>query len=180
MAKKKTAVSKKKRSKRKGGGSKLARTEIVQVRLDPKLRFSAEIASKVHRRTLSSFIEWAVDQAVKDVVISKEGESAEDIANKVWALNEADRFVGLASWHSELLSYDEECLWKLIIDKQLIWDNTFSKNKVYVGNIYFKNFPILRYLFSDFKEQINNPSPHFDGLLEKRCTKFEHLQDESL
>jgi len=166
---------------KKGGGSKLTRTEVVQVRLDPKLRFAAEIASKAHRRTLSSFIEWAVDQAVKNVVVAKRGvcnDSAKDIAHFVWDINEADRFIHLASRYPELLTYDEECLWQLIISTQSIWDNTFSKTETHVGNIHFNNFPVLRYLFSILKSQISNPLPNFEGELETNIADFEALQDE--
>jgi hypothetical protein len=45
---------------RKGGGGKLSRSETVTVRLDPKLRYLAELAARLHRRTLSSYIEWAI------------------------------------------------------------------------------------------------------------------------
>ena len=67
MAKKKALKPKSKSKKtdtkkRKGGGSKLSRSEIIQVRLDPKLRFTAELAARKHRRTLSSFVEWAVSE----------------------------------------------------------------------------------------------------------------------
>ena len=49
---------------RRGGGGKLARTETVTVRLDPKLRYLAELAARVHRRTLSSYIEWAIKESL--------------------------------------------------------------------------------------------------------------------
>lgn len=52
-------------AKRKGGGGKLSRSEIVTVRLDPKLRFAVELAARKQRRTASSFIEWAVEEAIK-------------------------------------------------------------------------------------------------------------------
>ena len=53
--------------KRKGGGGKLARSETVTVRLDPKLRYLAELAARKQRRTVSSFIEWAVEQSFSGV-----------------------------------------------------------------------------------------------------------------
>ena len=48
MAKERTA---------KGGGAKLSRSETVTVRLDPKLRYLAELGARSQRRTVSSFIE---------------------------------------------------------------------------------------------------------------------------
>jgi hypothetical protein len=108
-------------AKRKSGGSKLARTEIVQVRLDPKLRLAAEFAAAKERRTLSSFVEWAVEQAVKEVQVTQrwqDGEgrpiNADEAAERVWDVDEADRFVKLAQIFPELLTVEEQRLWKLI------------------------------------------------------------------
>jgi len=55
-----------------GGGGKLNRSETVTIRLDPKLRYLTELAARQQRRTLSSFIEWAIDSALKDVVLREE------------------------------------------------------------------------------------------------------------
>ena len=48
---------------RKGGGGKLSRSETVTVRLDPRLRYLAELAARLHRRTLSSYVEWEIGRA---------------------------------------------------------------------------------------------------------------------
>src|SRR4051812_37525690 len=57
--------------KRKGGGGKLSRSETVTVRLDPKLRYLAELAARRHRRTLSSYIEWAIEDSLTRVVLQE-------------------------------------------------------------------------------------------------------------
>tara|TARA_R110000796_G_scaffold39090_2_gene97795 strand:- start:393 stop:605 length:213 start_codon:yes stop_codon:yes gene_type:complete len=44
---------------------KLGRSEVVSIRLDPRLRFGAGIAAAKCRRTLSSFAEWAIEEALK-------------------------------------------------------------------------------------------------------------------
>jgi hypothetical protein len=51
--------------RKKGGGGKLFRTELVSVRIDPKLRFAVELAARKQRRTASSFVEWAIEEAIK-------------------------------------------------------------------------------------------------------------------
>jgi len=122
VTKKKTPVTKKKASKarkRPGGGGKLARSENVQVRLDPKLKFAAELASRKHRRTLSSFIEWAVEEAVKRVQL--DDRTAYDVLGHIWDVYEADRFIKLAHQFPLLLTHDEELLWKLIRELQFAW-----------------------------------------------------------
>src|SRR6516165_4850387 len=57
--------------KRKGGGAKLVRSETVTVRLDPKLRYLGEIAARKQRRTVSSFIEWAIEDVLRRVSIEE-------------------------------------------------------------------------------------------------------------
>ena len=59
---------------RKGGGGKLSRSETVTVRLDPKLRYLAELAARLHRRTLSSYIEWSIKEALDGEVL-KQGDN---------------------------------------------------------------------------------------------------------
>ena len=45
------------------------RTKTIGFRLEPKLRFAAELAARKQRRSLSNFIEWAVEEAVKNVTL---------------------------------------------------------------------------------------------------------------
>ena len=51
-------------SRAEGAGKK---SEVVTVRLDPKLKYLAELAARKHRRPLSSYIEWAVEQSLSRV-----------------------------------------------------------------------------------------------------------------
>lgn len=114
--------------KRKGGGGKLARTENVQVRLDPKLRFAAELAAGKERRTLSSFVEWAVERAVKEVSVTldENGEqvSAAEVTERTWDVDESDRFVNLAWQHPGLLTHNEQRKWKFICETAEFWQGT--------------------------------------------------------
>lgn len=107
-------------AKNKKGGGKLARSETVSVRLDPKLRYFAELASRRHRRTLSSFIEWAVEETLKKEIINNDayGNSVSlyDEMKPLWDLDEVERFLKLAQRYPDLLTHDEQWLWKLIQD----------------------------------------------------------------
>lgn len=140
-------------------GSKLPRSEILTVRLDPKLRFAAELAARKHRRTLSSFTEWAVEEAVKRLplnihAIKTKGKplqeswipeelpvgeclkylkqislgqweikkkTALEIVQEVWHPEESRRFAQLAMHYPELLTHDEDALWKLIDETVALW-----------------------------------------------------------
>lgn len=117
--------------KRKSGGSKLSRSETVTVRLDPKLRYLAELAARKQRRTLSSFIEWAVEDSLSRVIIQDgggafDGVNIADEAAYLWDVDEADRFAKLALRYPYLLTHDEQILWKLIQENGYLWRGKYA------------------------------------------------------
>jgi hypothetical protein len=107
-------------AKKKVGGGKLSRSEVVTIRLDPKLKFAAELAARKQRRTLSSFVEWTIEEAISRVGVTS-NENMNHVMAKVWDVEEADRFVKLALNFPELLTYDEERLWKIIMEHSAFW-----------------------------------------------------------
>jgi len=112
-------------------GGKLARSETVTVRLDPKLRYLAELAGRKQRRSLSSFIEWAVQNSLSAVMISEGGyeqapKSIADVANELWDVDEAERFLKLAIRCPDTLSHVEQILWKLIRECGYLWRGGFN------------------------------------------------------
>ena len=117
--------------RRKGGGSKLSRSETVTVRLDPKLRYLAELAARKQRRTLSSFIEWAIEYAFSGVFLYDARENSTSLADEtkeLWDVEDPDRFARLALTHPDLLTYDEQIRWKLIQDTGYLWRGRYDKN----------------------------------------------------
>ena len=113
--------------KRKGGGAKTARTETVTVRLDPKLRYLAELAARKHRRTLSSYIEAVVADSLTRVDLYEgsgyngdDNRSISDEASNLWDVDEAERFVKLALAYPDLLNHEEQERWKLVQDSGLL------------------------------------------------------------
>ena len=108
-------------TRKKGAGGKLIRSEVVTIRLDPRLRFSAELAARRQKRTLSSFIEWAVEKTLEQDYLGDE--PMDYVATKTWDVNEADRLVKLAIYYPALLNFGEEQLWKLIRENAFFWKN---------------------------------------------------------
>lgn len=115
-------------AKKKGAGGSLTRSQIVTVRLDPKLRYLAELAALKQRRTLSSYIEWAVQESLKNVYLAEgsgynndHGSTVHDEADRLWDVDEPDRFAMLALRYPELLTHDEQIKWKLIRENGLLW-----------------------------------------------------------
>jgi hypothetical protein len=120
---------------RKGGGGKLSRSETVTVRLDPKLRYLAELAARMHRRTLSSYVEWAI-KASLDTETVRPMNTPNTIASDhtigseaeyLWDVDEADRFAKLALRYPHLLTHEEQVRWKLIRENGYLWKGHFSR-----------------------------------------------------
>jgi uncharacterized protein (DUF1778 family) len=97
--------------KKRGGGAKVSRSETVSVRFDPRLRWLAEIAARVQRRSVSSYIEAAVEQNLQEVLLDKEPRvSVADSAKLLWRLSEASRLARLSRLYPHLLTHEEEKL----------------------------------------------------------------------
>ena len=112
-------MEKRARGRPSGGGSKLQRTETVTLRLDPRLRYLTELAARRQRRTVSSFIEWAIEQALSLVMLpgdpSSEPIDLEYASIVLWDPDEADRLAKLGLYYPDLLTYDEQVLWLSLI-----------------------------------------------------------------
>jgi len=104
-----------KRTERQGGG-KLNRTHMVTIRLDPKLRYLTDLAARSQHRTTSGFIEWAINNSLKDVTVYSESgnePSLAEMGSYLWDVDESDRFLKLAIGFPALLTHDEQVMWKL-------------------------------------------------------------------
>jgi hypothetical protein len=118
-----------KRERDKTGGR---RSEIVTVRFDPKLKYLAELAARKQRRPLSSFIEWAVERNLEQVVLQ------EDFAGdkttvfdaqriyQLWDLDDSDRVIRLALHFPDLLTHDEQLIWKHVRECGYLWTGKYS------------------------------------------------------
>lgn len=150
----------KKKKTGKGGGGKLSRSEIVQVRLDPKLKFAAELAAKIQRRTLSSFIEWCVSEnSLKVEIDPSKNKSVFDALEDVWAPTEVVRFLKLATQYPGLLTYDEERLFELIVRHEGSWitvhDADPHNKRSIKKNPEAMQLEFLNKFFRPFKDVIN-------------------------
>ena len=124
----------------------MARSETVTIRLDPKMRYLAELASRVHRRTLSSYIELAIEASLAKVHLSPTGSGTtlNDVADALWDIDEPDRFVNLAASYPNLFTHEEQRLWKLIRADGSLWhgslieqngEEVWNWNPTRIGNL---------------------------------------------
>lgn len=117
-----------------GRGGKLVRSVTVTVRLDPRLHYLAELAARKQRRTLSSFIEWSIEDTLNRVNIFEGVDpngnhlvtSFSDAANGLWDVDEADRFAKLAFRYPDMLNHTEQVAWKLIRENGLLWKGSYN------------------------------------------------------
>jgi hypothetical protein len=146
------------KGKRRGGGGRLSRSETVTVRLDPKLRYLAELAARKQRRTLSSFIEWAIEENLKNLYL-EERDDAPSIASQaanLWDVDEPDRFAKLAFRYPQMLTHDEQVLWKLVRENSHFWsidDPAFEINERSL------RFDRLRQTWSKLKQVVQGDLP---------------------
>lgn len=102
----------------------LSRTETVSVRLDPQIRYFAELAARKQRRSLSNFIEWAIVQSFHDISLAperdnKNAENSPTIVDDMydstlWSYDRTARLALLAIHYPELLTHDEQALWEIV------------------------------------------------------------------
>jgi len=128
---------------KRGGGGKLSRTETVTVRLDPKLRYLAELAARRQRRTVSSFVEWAIEEILKTIQLP-EGKTLASMAEALWDVDEPDRFVKLALLYPEMLTHDEQVLWKLIAENGYVWRGRRDKEGEWIWSVRWESLIIER------------------------------------
>jgi hypothetical protein len=167
--------------RRKGGGAKLNRSETVTVRFDPKLRYLAELAARRHRRTLSSFVEWAVEKALGDVVLDSGDDwhtSLLDGAPKLWAIHPAERFLRLAQQFPELMSYEEEVIWNAIQSLEALnsWKDADGKNHVQIVTFRSNNKPDVETVKNCWKQLVAYAS----GELSEKELKDELIDEKAI
>lgn len=127
---------------KKKGGSKLNRTELVQVRIDARLRFLAEIASKAQIRTLSSFIESSMEKQLHEVSIThlisntdffEKNEAGQitvtEFGKKIWDTDNLIRFIRLAQNAPIFLTADEQEIWDAICNQPCFWIHSPTSNE---------------------------------------------------
>jgi predicted transcriptional regulator len=120
---------------KRGGGGKLSRSETVTVRLDPRLNYLCELAARAQRRTKSSFIEWAIENALAAVGIPGERKSAagelwtiQERNADLWDVDEPDRFIALVALAPSLLTHDEQMVWKVISTSPFLWRGSWEED----------------------------------------------------
>jgi hypothetical protein len=68
--------------------------------------------------------------------LSEESSSCiKEVASTLWDVDEADRFVKLAFRYPELLTHDEQILWKLIRENGYVWRGRFNPERQWTWTV---------------------------------------------
>jgi hypothetical protein len=118
------------------------RTEMVSVRLAPKVRYAADIAARSQRRSISSLIEVAVAAYLPGIEVREsDGEDERrmklmKLMESLWDPEESDRFVKLAEKLRWLLNNEEDHRWKAIREHFNVKDRLTSEQRKELRPIY--------------------------------------------
>lgn len=123
---------------RKKGGGKRSRSEVITIRIDPKLKFAADLVARKQLRSLSNFVELAIEQAVRSAQIISDPEhehfvTAYEVLHEIWAAEEMDRFINMALDYPQLLTFEEERIWSVMKDNPLFWKDGRRMSDAYVS-----------------------------------------------
>ncbi len=101
--------------------------KVIGIRLTPKKHFGAELAARKHARSLASFAEHAVTEALRQTRLVRprlpndEGISVDDVLEAVWHPHEAERLANLALRFPSLLASEEELVWDVVVNHPFFW-----------------------------------------------------------
>lgn len=142
-------------------GSKLARTEIFNIRFDPKLKMAAELLAGRERRTMSSMIEAVMDRAVKESPITADSQgqpvTAWEVAEKCWHVNPILRLDKLSTFAPELMTIDERSQWTCIGYLLAVEREVGGREPRYGQYIDFEWLPALMVVWPMIVEQSSRP-----------------------
>lgn len=123
-------------------GAKLGRTETVSIRLDPRLNYLCELAARSQRRTKSSFIETMLSEHIRNMEVKRWAHPAADerrvtfgeLGIKLWHVRESQRLVALAFFAPDLMTFEEQSIWTLIVQNGFFWGGRWLEKR-FVFNI---------------------------------------------
>jgi hypothetical protein len=116
---------------KKGAGGKLQRSEVVQTRMSPRLRYLAEIMARHQRRSLSGLIENLIESAAEKYILSVAVAEVPKIEEDLFVERKYQKmslqtaatqlWSALAFFLPDLLTHEEERLWSAIKKTRYFW-----------------------------------------------------------
>lgn len=132
----------------------------VSFRLDPKIKFAAEILARYQRRSLASTVEWALLRSLQGTVQVGAEEGAaitlNELVNLSWSEDELIRAVNIAFLVPHMATHEESCIKAVILaSKPLCFTDPKHHERHGIDKVNFDALFLLRELV---KERANNLS----------------------
>ena len=151
--------------KRKKSGSKNNRCEIIQVRVDPILRFAAEIGAVEQKRSTSSFFEFCATEYLN--IAKFQDVTVLEFAYSIWDRDVIVRTLNLAQAAPNLLNSEQILVWRIIKNEPLFWCN----NK--------PNIVLIRLMWEDIIAVTEYDGKAFSKLLVTKVIESEAITKAS-
>jgi hypothetical protein len=103
----------------------IAKTDTLTLRMKPKLKYVLELVARRQHRNLSEVTSWAIEQAL---INQPEGARSLGLGefpkavDALWSPYESDRLVLLAQKRPDLMTYEEDVIWRFIKDDDRYWN----------------------------------------------------------
>lgn len=135
-------------------------------RFDPKLKYIAEIASRVQNTNLTVFLENSMRSEFKKIYL-RENETLHNWIDALWDLSESARMIKLAFIFPTLLNYEEQSIFRMIqrnfshfkIDAEEFIASSKEDEIRYAANIadlHFIDFDKVEHYWDDLLSCVHN------------------------
>lgn len=101
------------------GVSPRKKSDSLTIRLEPRIRYLLEIAARKQHRSISSFVEAAVCDALDRAPLDDKQTIGK--AKDVWNVDRVHRLGKLANDYPELMTYEESVVWGLLVSNRAFW-----------------------------------------------------------
>lgn len=99
----------------KPGRPSSGKEKLITIRLTPKMRYTVELLARIQRRnSISAVIEFALEKLLHDKATGLIDANAAYLPDLIWDEDETSCFVKMCLHRPDLLSYDEELIWRVI------------------------------------------------------------------
>lgn len=102
------------------------KTEVLSIRIDPRVKYGLELLSRLQRRSTTGVVEWAIQSAFQSEIFEPANEyrgetRLEEVMDELWHINDIERIVALALRKEQLLTYEESRIWKVLSSTPAFW-----------------------------------------------------------
>lgn len=109
---------------KKQAAAQVRKTDALSIRIDPRLKYGLDLASRVQRRPVTSVVEWAIAEALaNERVRDKNGHewTLKDASGVIWSDNELERLLALWFNFPDLLDYEESRQVNVLLRTHELW-----------------------------------------------------------